>query len=193
VIDVPAYTYSPRSFVTPEAIERHGWESVPEAWLVEAREPVTGEQLAAAREQAAEAGLTVEARRGQEGLSQLRSAATATGVLLALGILAMTVGLVRSEAAADLRTLTAVGAPRRMRRAVTGVTAGALALLGAVLGTAGAYAGMSAGYADDLAALRPVPVVNLLVIAVGLPLAAAVAAWLVSGREPPSLARSPIQ
>jgi putative ABC transport system permease protein len=193
VIDVPAYTSSPRSFVTPEAIERHGWDSVPEAWLVEAREPVTGEQLAAAREQAAEAGLTVEARRGQEGLSQLRSAATATGVLLALGILAMTVGLVRSEAAADLRTLTAVGAPRRMRRAVTGVTAGALALLGAVLGTAGAYAGMSAGYADDLAALQPVPVVNLLVIAVGLPVVAAVAAWLVSGRESPSLARSPIQ
>jgi putative ABC transport system permease protein len=191
-VEVPPYTSSPRAFITPEAIERHGWESAPAAWLIEARGPVTSEQLAEVREQAAEVGLTVEARRAQEGLSQLRSAATAAGVLLALGILAMTVGLVRTETAGDLRTLTAVGAPRRMRRAVTGVTAGALALLGAVLGTAGAYAGLSAGYADDLGALRPVPVVNLLTIAVGLPVVAATAAWLFAGREPPSLARNPI-
>ncbi|HET9559019.1 MAG TPA: ABC transporter permease, partial [Actinomycetota bacterium] len=137
-------------------------------------------------------GLRVEARSQQQGLSQLRSGATAAGVLLALGILAMTVGLVRTETAGDLRTLTAVGAPRRVRRAVTGVTAGALALLGAVLGTLGAYVGLSAGYADDLAALRPVPVANLLTIAIGLPIVAAAAAWLLAGREPPSVARSPM-
>ena len=104
----------------------------------------------------------------------------------------MTVGLVRTETAGDLRTLTAVGAPRRVRRAVTGVTAGALALLGAVLGTAGAYAGLAAGHADDLAALRPVPVANLLTIAIGLPIVAAAAAWLLSGREPAFVARSPM-
>ena len=192
-IDVPAYTGAPRAFITPAAIERHGWESVPAAWLVETRQPLTNDQLAEARDRAAAAGLTVEARRGQEGLSQLRSAATGAGLLLALGILAMTVGLVRSEAAGDLRTLTAVGASRRMRRALTGATAGALALLGALLGTAGAYAGLSAGYADDLGALRPVPVVNLLAVAVGLPVVAATAAWLLAGREPPSLARNPIE
>jgi putative ABC transport system permease protein len=191
-IEVPDYTSSPSSFITSEALERHGWESVPAAWLIEARETLTGDQLAEVRERAAEAGLAVEARSQQEGLSGVRSGATAAGVLLALGILAMTVGLVRTETAGDLRTLTAVGAPRRVRRAVTGVTAGALALLGAVLGTAGAYAGLSAGYADDLAALRPVPVANLLTIAIGLPIVAAAAAWLLAGREPPSVARSPV-
>jgi putative ABC transport system permease protein len=191
-IEVPAYTSSPRSFITPEALTRHGWESVPAAWLLETREPLTADQLAEAQERAADAGLRVEARSQQEGLSQLRSGATAAGVLLALGILAMTVGLVRTETAGDLRTLTAVGAPQRVRRAVTGTTAGALALLGAVLGTAGAYAGLAAGYADDLAALRPVPVANLLTIAVGLPILAATAAWLLAGREPPSVARSPM-
>jgi putative ABC transport system permease protein len=72
------------------------------------------------------------------------------------------------------------------------VTAGALALLGAVLGTAGAYAGLSARYADDLAALRPVPVANLLTIAIDLPIVAATAAWVLAGREPPSVARSPM-
>jgi putative ABC transport system permease protein len=191
-IDVPAYTSPPRSFITPGALERHGWESVRAAWLVETREPLTGVELAEVRELAAEAGLRVEIRSQQEGLSELRSGATAAGVLLALGILAMTVGLVRTEAAGDLQTLTAVGAPRRVRRAVTGVTAGALALLGALLGTAGAYAGLSAGYADDLAALHPVPVANLLTIAIGLPGVATAAAWLLAGREPASVARSPI-
>jgi putative ABC transport system permease protein len=193
LIEVPAYTSLPRSFITPRALGRHGWESVPAAWLIETREPVTGDQLADVREEAADAGLMVEARSRQEGLSQLRSGATAAGILLALGILAMTVGLVRTETAGDLRTLTAVGAPSRVRRAVTGVTAGALALLGAVLGTAGAYAGLSAGYANDLGALRPVPVVNLLTIAIGLPMVAAAAAWLLAGREPPSVSRSPME
>jgi putative ABC transport system permease protein len=192
-IDVPAYSSAPRAFITPEAIARHGWVSAPAAWLVEAPEPLTGDQLAEAREQAADAGLTVEVRRGQEGLSQLRSGATAAGVLLALGIVAMTVGLVRTETAGDLRTLTAVGAPGRARRALAGVTGGALALLGAILGTAGAYAGLSAGYADDLGALRPVPVVNLLIIAVGVPIAATVTAWLLAGREPSTLTRNPIE
>jgi putative ABC transport system permease protein len=192
-IDVPPYSSPPRAFITTAAIDRQGWESVPAAWLVEAREPLTGDQLAAAREQAAEAGLTVEARRGQEGLSQLRSAATAVGLVLALGIVSMTVGLVRSDAAGDMRTLTAVGASRRMRRAVTGATAGALALLGAVLGTAGAYAGLSAGYADDLGALLPVPVLNLVTVTVGLPVVAAAAAWLLAGNQPPALARNPLE
>ena len=43
----------------------------------------------------------------------------------------MTVGLIRSEAAADLRTLTATGATGRTRRTLTAATAGALAFLGA--------------------------------------------------------------
>ena len=61
------------------------------------------------------------------------------GALLALAILAMTVGLIRSESAGDLRILTATGATPRIRRTLTAATAGALALLGAVLGVAGAY------------------------------------------------------
>ena len=59
--------------------------------------------------------------------------------MLALGILAMSVGLIRSETASDLRTLTATGASSRTRRTLTAATAGALGLAGAVLGTAAAY------------------------------------------------------
>jgi putative ABC transport system permease protein len=52
------------------------------------------------------------------------------GILLARGPPAMTVGLIRSETAGELRTLTATGASSRTRRTLTGATAGALGLLG---------------------------------------------------------------
>lgn len=192
-IDVSPYWSAPRSFVTPEAIRRNGWETAPAAWFVEAKEPLTGQQLAEAREMAADEGMTVEVRRAQEGLGQMRAGATVVAVLLGLGTLAMTVGLIRSEATGDLRTLAATGASGRVRRTITGVTAGTLAFLGALLGTAGAYAGLAAGYDDDIAQLSQPPVPELVVIAVGLPLLAAAAGWLLAGREPPALARTPIE
>ena len=102
-------------------------------------EPSPSEQLSTARDLAAGAGLTIESRDQQQGLTALRTGATAVGMLLALGILAMTVGLIRSEAAGDVRTLTATGATSGTRRTLTAATAGGLALLGVVLGTGGAY------------------------------------------------------
>ena len=68
--------------------------------------------------------------------------ATVFGIALALGVLAMSVGLIRSETASELRTLTAAGASSRTRRALTAVTAGGLAFLGALLGTVAAYVGL---------------------------------------------------
>jgi putative ABC transport system permease protein len=118
--------------------------------------------------------------------------ATAAGALLALAILAMTVGLIRGESAGDLRTLTAAGATPRIRRTLTATTAGALAFLGALLGIAGAYGALAAMYYDDLGYLRDVPVLYLILAVVGVPVAAAVAGWLVAGREPPAIARAVI-
>ncbi|MGA3354557.1 MAG: hypothetical protein ABSD85_15450 [Acidimicrobiales bacterium] len=46
---------------------------------------------------------------------------------------------------------------------------------------------------DGIAALGNVPVANLLVILLGLPLVAAAAGWLLAGRQPPMLARQPIE
>jgi putative ABC transport system permease protein len=115
------------------------------------------------------------------------------GAILALAILALTVGLIRSESAGDLRTLTATGASSRIRRTLTATTAGALALLGAILGVAGAYVAMLAMYHDDLDYLSDVPLLYLGLAVVGVPLAAGVAGWLVAGREPPAIARSVIE
>jgi putative ABC transport system permease protein len=122
----------------------------------------------------------------------LKSIATAAGAFLAPAILAMTVGLIRSESAGDLRTLTATGATARIRRTLTATTAGALALLGAILGVAGAYVMMLALYHDDLGYLSEVPFFYLALVVVGVPLAAAAAGWLIAGREPPAIARAVI-
>jgi putative ABC transport system permease protein len=119
--------------------------------------------------------------------------ATGAGAVLALAILALTVGLIRSESAGDLRTLTATGATARIRRTLTATTAGALALLGALLGIGGTYIVLSATYHDDLDYLSHVPALWLILAAGGVPMAAAGAGWLVAGREPPTIARPVIE
>ena len=189
-IDVPRFSSDPTALILPEAVERAGWQAARAGWLVETGTPLTGAALAQGRELAARAGMTMEARRGEEGLATIRTVATLAGILLALSILAMTVGLIRSESAGDLRTLTATGTTSTARRTLTATTAGALALLGVVLGSAVAYLALIAGYLEDLGALGRVPWVHLAATLVGLPVAATVAGWLVAGREPPSLARS---
>jgi putative ABC transport system permease protein len=183
----------PDSFLTLNGLRRHGWKQVPAGWLVESSRPLTSEQIADARDLAAEAGLTIETQRERTSLATPMAIASAAGALLALAILAMTVGLIRSESAGDLRILTATGATSRTRRTLTAATAGALALLGALLGVAGAYVLLMATYHDDLGYLGDAPVLYLVLIVVGVPLTATAAGWLVAGREPPAIARPVIE
>jgi putative ABC transport system permease protein len=179
----------PASFITLEGLRRHGWSQIPSGWLVESSRPLTGEQIANARASAAAGGLTIEARRETPSFTPPIAIATAAGAFLALAILAMTVGLIRSEGAADLRLLTATGATSGIRRALTAATAGALALLGALLGVTGAYLALGGTYVDKLDYLGRIPVLYLVVMVIGIPLAAAAAGWLFAGREPPAIAR----
>ncbi len=180
----------PGALVTPDRAAARGWDVVASGrWLVQTDRVPTAVEFNRAREVAAASGLAIEERNDDAGLTSLRLGAVAVGMLLALAVLAMTVGLIRSESAGDLRTLTATGATSTTRRNLTAVTAGALALLGAVLGTAGAYVGLAAG---RLSHLTPLPVGDLTVVIVGTPLIGAAAGWLLAGREPPALARAPI-
>ena len=160
-------------------------------WLIETDRPLTTAQLAAARDLALDNGLIVESRDTGPPQAQIRGAATAAGGVLALGVLAMTVGLIRGEAARDLRTLTATGATRRIRRTLAATTALGLAVLGAILGVAVAYLAAAAILDEDIGLLKRVPVIELAVTLVGVPLVAAAAGWLLSGREPRSLTREP--
>jgi putative ABC transport system permease protein len=183
------YTSLPRSFVLPGSVHRLGLTSVQYGWIVEGQKAITDAQLTAARDTAAKLGLTIESRDTQHGLSTTRTLATLGGMLLALAVLAMTVGLIRSESGRDLRVLTATGATSATRRTLTAVTAGALAFLGVLLGAIAAYLALVAGYLDKLSPLQHVPVPHLTAMIVGIPLVAAAAGWLLSGREPSTVAR----
>jgi putative ABC transport system permease protein len=105
--------------MTLGGLHRRGWTQIQSGWLVQSGQPLTPAQLAAARDVAAKAGLIIEARNSQASLATISAAATAAGALLALGVLAMTVALIRTEAAGDLRTLTAAGATSTTRRTLT--------------------------------------------------------------------------
>jgi putative ABC transport system permease protein len=185
----PGYSDLPKAFITEKAMKSNGWVATRAGWLIEADHAFTSQEISAAHHIAAQSGVALVTRNAHHDLYLTRLIATAVGMLLALSILAMTIGLIRGEAGRDLQTLTATGASSSARRTLSAATAGALALLGALLGLLGAYVALIAGYEEDLGRLTPVPVVNLLVVVLGLPFAASVVAWLVGGREPAAIAR----
>jgi len=194
---LPSGTSAPNTVITEHAIHALGLQASPAGWLIEAPHPPTAAQITNARLTAAAAGMSIETKNSAPSSAEILNWATAFGIALALGILAMSIGLIRSETAGDLRTLTAAGASSMTRRELTAVTAFALALGGAVLGTVAAYVA-AIGYASDnpldgLSELSSVPTMNLLLIVVGMPVIAAVIGWLLAGREPPVISRQPLE
>ena len=168
-----------------------------EGWLIQVPNGLTATQVTDAQRTAAAAGMGVETRNSIPSLAQIIDAATLFGIVLAIGILGLSVGLVRSEAARDLRTLSATGAGGSTRRTITATTAGALAFTGAVVGIVGGYLAaigfFRSNSLDGLSSLTSIPVTNLLVILVGMPLAATVLGWLLAGRDPGGIARQPLE
>jgi putative ABC transport system permease protein len=193
ISQLPIYGSAPSTLLTSHGMQTLGLQATPASWLIQTPHPLTTAQIEAAQKMAASAGLSVETKSTQKSLAPLRNWSTAAGILVALGVLAMTAGLIRSETANDLRTLTATGASSTTRRTLTGATTGALGLLGALLGTAGAYAALLAWHRNDLHPLTRIPIINLVVIMAALPLVAGVAGWLLAGREPTGIARRPLE
>ncbi len=193
VNQLPVYTSDPTALLTSHALQALGLQALPAGWMIQTTHPLTASQIDTARQAAASAGLVVETKSGPRSLAHLRDYSTAAGILVALGVLAMTVGLIRSESARDLRTLAATGASRTTRRTLTGATAGALALLGALLGTAGAYVALLAWHRSNLHPLTRVPIADLAIIVIGLPLIATLGGWLLAGREPAAMGRQPLE
>jgi putative ABC transport system permease protein len=188
-IRVPDYGSEPTSLITVNGLRHEHWSQIQSGWIVESARPLAAAQIAAARDTAAKSGLVIESRNTQASLATIRTVATAAGALIALGVLAMAVGLIRAEAAGDVRTLTAIGAASTTRRSLTATTAGTLALLGALLGSGAAYLALAAGHRSDISALSRVPVLDLAITIVGVPAAAALAGWVLAGRRPPSIAQ----
>jgi putative ABC transport system permease protein len=191
---LPAGTSAPNTVITEYAVKLLGLTPITSGWMVQTAKPLTAAQLSGARATAAAAGLSIETKSSIPTSATIIDWATLVGILLALGVLAMTIGLIRSETAGDLRILSATGASSRTRRSLTASTAGALALVGAVVGVIGAYIAMigfsSNNNLDGLSSLTSVPVANLLLILVAMPVVAAAVAWLAAWREPKSSSRN---
>ena len=131
-------------------------------------------QLSSANSLAAAGDLSIESKNDAPASAEIVNWATVFGIALALGVLAMSVGLIRSETASDLRTLTAAGA-RPHPAQPDGGHRGRLAFLGAVLGTVAAYIGLFGwfrwksleGGVSDI--IKHVPWSNLFFIVIAMP------------------------
>jgi putative ABC transport system permease protein len=200
VPSLPSGTSAPNTVITEHAIRRLHLQTSLAGWFIVTNHPPTAAQIRNARFIASEvSGMSIETKSSSPPGYEVIDLATVFGIVLALAILAMSIGLIRSETAGDLRTLTATGASGWTRRTITAVTAGALGFFGAVLGTFAGYLGLVAFVRSNTlnggesALFSTVPVNNLLEILVVMPIAAAVVAWLLAGREPTSLTRQAIE
>ncbi|TVZ05495.1 FtsX-like permease family protein [Trebonia kvetii] len=194
VSKLPAGTSMPNTVITERAVRALHETPVPVGWLIQAPAALTPAQINGARQAALSAGATVETKNGQLSLGEISNGATLGGLLLALGVLSMTVGLIRSETARDLRTLTAAGASARTRRALTGVTAGVLGLLGAGLGAVAAIlAGVVWAHSSLIQTFGNVPWQDIGLLVIGMPLIAAIAGWLLGGRAPSAVSGQPLE
>jgi putative ABC transport system permease protein len=190
---LPSGTSAPNTVITEQAVSRYHMTLSLNGWLIQAPAPLTPAQINSARRLALSYGVTTETEAGALRLREISDGATALGAVIAFGVLAMSVGLIRSETAPDMRTLTATGASATTRRAITAATAAALGFLGAILGVAGAVIACLAWAHSNLYAMfGDVPLSDVLILLVGLPLVAAAGGWLLAGREPEVISRQPL-
>jgi putative ABC transport system permease protein len=196
---LPSGTSAPNTVVTEHGLQALDLQSsvVAAGWFIQARGGLTAAQIRNAQQISAASGMSAEDRNSIPSLVTVVNDATVFGIVLALAILAMSVGLVRSEAAADLRTLTATGASGTTRCILVATTAGALGFTGALMGMAGGYLA-AIGFAgssslDGLSELTSIPLENLLLILVGMPLIGGIVAWGFTLREPSAIARQPLE
>jgi putative ABC transport system permease protein len=191
--NLPSGTSAPNTVITEYAVSTYHLRPHLAGWLIQAPGGLNATQVNAARQLAAVDGVTVETKSGELGLGEIADGATALGIVIALGVLAMSVGLIRSETRRDLRTLAATGASSWTRRTITAATAGALGLLGAVLGVAGAaIAGLAWARSSLSVTFGDVPLDDIVILLIGLPLVAALGGWLLAGREPEIISRQPM-
>jgi len=195
---LPGGTSAPNTVITEYAMKKFHISSDTNDWLVVGAQSFSASQISSADLTASTAQLQVESRNDIPSGSTIINWATLFGILIALGVLAMSVGLVRSETSSELRTLSAAGASSYTRRTLTAVTAGALGFLGALLGVVGGYVAMigwlrSNSLNGGISALTDVPLRDLSLILFGMPIIAAIVGWLLASRQPAVLGRQPIE
>ncbi len=198
---LPIGTDAPNTVITESALRRlHlASQNTLDGWIIQADSPITSVQITNVQTLAATSNMSVESKNDAPSSHEIVNGATVFAIALALGILAMSIGLIRSETGNELRTLTATGASSRTRRTLTGVTAGGLAFLGALLGTVAAYVGLAGwfrantleGGLSDI--IDHIPWNNLFLIIVAMPVVAAIVGWVLAGRDPTGISTRPME
>jgi len=193
ISSLPSGTDAPSTLITEYALRKYHLQTRLSGWLIQAPAPLTATQIQAARHVTLAYQAPLEIATGGADFAEIAGIGTAVGIFIALGVLAASVGLIRSETARDLRTLTATGASSGTRRTITAATAAALGLLGAILGMAFALVASLVWAHGSLSAMfGDVPLADVLVLLLGLPLIAAAGGWLLAGRQPEVIARQPL-
>jgi putative ABC transport system permease protein len=195
---LPAGTSAPNTVITEHAMKEFHIQATTMDWLVQGTQVFSAAQISSAQLAASTAQLFVESKNDQPTSSAVIGWATIFGIVIALGVLGMSVGLIRSETASDLRTLAATGASSYTRRTLSAATAGALGFLGALLGTVGGYVALIGWLRGNslnggISSLGNVPVADLLFILLAMPAFAAIVAWLFAGSEPSAMAHQSIE
>jgi putative ABC transport system permease protein len=168
ISSLPSGTAAPNTVVTEYAVTKYHLQTQLQGWLIQARAPLTAAQLRAVRQFGNANEVQVLTATSNPSLADFTDAATALGIVIVLSVLAMSVGLIRSE--------TAPAVPRIAPSRPSAVVAGMAWTHSGLTATAGG-----------------VPPSDLLILLIGLPLVAAIGGWLFAGREPPAIARQPLE
>lgn len=96
---LPSGTSAPNTVITEHAVQELHLKTTLTGWLVQTPDPLTAGQVSSMRSAIAALGGTVETKSGELGLTQITNGATIVATAVALGVLAMSVGLIRSETA----------------------------------------------------------------------------------------------
>lgn len=131
--------YGVTVIVPPDAAEKAGMTTVPfGSFFTTEKLPSDAQQQKLAGEldkTGSDPWLTIEKGFVPENSATLLALAVFAG-LITIGAAGIATGLAQADAEADLKTLAAVGAPPRVRKALSGFQCGVVAAMGVVLGSA---------------------------------------------------------
>ena len=96
---LPSGTSAPNTVITEHAMRQFHIQATTNDWLVQGSQPFSASQISNAELAASTTQLSVESKNDQPSSSAVITWATIFGIVIALGVLGMSVGLVRSETA----------------------------------------------------------------------------------------------
>jgi putative ABC transport system permease protein len=188
-VEVPAAYVDARgkrfidAFVASAAAQRLGVAPTTEAMVLQYRTPPSDNTEERVRAALAKIGQDsyFQVERGYRDHYGLGLLGLLLGsAVITLGGAGIATGLAQADARADHATLAAIGSPPRVRRSLAAWQAAVVAGLGTVLGAASGFVPMTAYLYAEPDVHLVIPWRNLAVIAVVVPLVAALGAWLLT-------------